>query len=95
MNNGYSQIRIPKSANLNISGDQSISDDYRSGAWACAEALMNWLNTLESLSIPKTEIYEWAMKYRPKAKSAPSALEFPLAYDYTPLEPTERTDNIK
>lgn len=95
MNNGCSQIRILKLARPNISGKTPTSGDYQNGGWECAEALMGWLNTLELFVIPKTEIYEWAMKYRPEAKSAPSALEFPVECAYTPLEPTERNGNAK
>ncbi len=43
-----------------------MTDPKAAGGWECAEALMAWLNTLESLSVPKTDIYAWAMAYRPE-----------------------------
>lgn len=40
--------------------------DFKSGQWVAMEELMFWLNTLEDKVIPKTWVYEFAMKYRPK-----------------------------
>lgn len=34
-------------------------------AWTCADALMFWLNEREEISVPKSEVYAWAMAYRP------------------------------
>lgn len=89
MNNGYSPTSILESAIPSTIGDQSISDDFKRGSWSCAEALMAWIKTLESLNIPKAEIYQLATNYRPDVESAPSALDFRLEYDYELLRTLE------
>lgn len=38
----------------------------REGEWKCAESLLSWLNTLEEVSLRKTDVYAWAMAYRPQ-----------------------------
>jgi hypothetical protein len=28
---------------------------------------MHWINTLENLEIPKSDVYDWEMKFRPNS----------------------------
>lgn len=39
----------------------------RRGGFECANDFMTWLNTLEETSLRKTDLYAWAMDWRPKA----------------------------
>lgn len=40
--------------------------EYERGQWECAEQLMHWLNEQDERLLPKSFIYGWAMRFRPK-----------------------------
>jgi hypothetical protein len=42
-----------------------LETEHINGQWTCTERLMDWLNTLEDKMISKSDVYKWAMEYRP------------------------------
>jgi hypothetical protein len=51
---------------LKVKPQYQTYTNYVGNPWECSDDLLNWLNTLEETTLRKTDIYKWAMEWRPK-----------------------------
>lgn len=42
--------------------------EYEKGQWEFSEKFLAWLNTLDESRVSKSDLYKWAMEYRPSKK---------------------------